>query len=110
MASGGYRAGAGRPKKPENELSRPRPKNPTVKAESSPIASHTGDLKPLEYALQVMNDPNQCPERRDRFCIALLPYFHSKMGELGKKDHVNKTAKLASEGGRFKASVTPIFK
>lgn len=110
MASGGYRAGAGRPRKPDNELARPRPKKATVTAGSAPIASHTGDLTPLEYALKVMNDATQCVERRDRFCIALLPYFHSKMGELGKKDHAKNTAKLASENGRFKASVTPLFK
>jgi hypothetical protein len=110
MASGGYRAGAGRPRKPESDLSRPRQKKPTTKANSAPVSSQTGDLTPLEYALKVMNDATQCPERRDRFCIALLPYFHSKMGELGKKDHANKTTKLANESGRFKASVTPLFK
>lgn len=110
MARGGYRAGAGRPRKPANELVRPRSKKAAVTASNAPSAPPSGDLTPLEFALSVMNDPTQCADRRDRFCIALLPYFHSKMGELGKKDHANKTAKLASEGGRFKASVTPLFK
>lgn len=110
MARGGYRVGAGRPRKPANELARPRPKKATVTASSALSASPSGDLTPLEFALSVMNDPTQCADRRDRFCIALLPYFHSKMGEIGKKDQANTQAKLASETGRFKASVTPIFK
>lgn len=107
MASGGYRAGAGRPRKPDYELSRPRRTKPSL-ATDTPMATHTGDLTPMEYCLQVMNDPRQCGERRDRFCIALLPYFHTKVGEIGKKEQATKTAKVASEHGKFKASVTPI--
>lgn len=86
MASGGYRAGAGRPRKPENELSRPRRVKPTVTTESTIITSHTGDLTPMEYCLRVINDPTQIAERRDRFCIVLLPYFHTKTNDIGKNE------------------------
>ena len=81
MASGGYRAGAGRPRKPESELSRPRQKKPEIATENnSTLPSNILDLKPMEYALQVMTDPTQSPDRRDRFCIVLMPYFHHKIG------------------------------
>lgn len=109
MASGGYRVGAGRPRKPDHELSRPRSKkSETAAASNTPSPNNAVDLTPLVFAFKVMNDPTQSPDRRDRFCVALLPYFHSKMGELGKKDHAKNTAKLASESGRFKANVVPI--
>lgn len=84
MTSGGYRAGAGRPRKPENELSKPRRKKSEIATKkNSTVPSNSLDLTPMEYALQVMNDAAECRERRDRFCILLLPYFHSKKGGTG---------------------------
>jgi hypothetical protein len=107
MASGGYRAGAGRPRKPDYELSRPRRTKPTVTTVNT-MVEYTGDLTPMDYCLQVMNDPTQCAERRDRFCIALLPYFHTKLGDIGKKEQSTKAARVAGKHGKFKAGVTPI--
>lgn len=36
---------------------------------------------PLEYGLSVMRDPRVEPDRRDRMCIALLPYLHKRIAD-----------------------------
>jgi hypothetical protein len=55
MAGGGFRPRAGRPHGSKDQARRPRRK--------------VGPLSPLEYALQVINDPE-----RDRMAIAALPF------------------------------------
>ena len=51
---------------------------------------------PLEYGLRIMNDPNVSPERRDRMCQCLLPYFHVNRNRTGKKVDQADAAKFAS--------------
>jgi hypothetical protein len=51
---------------------------------------------PLEYGLRILNDPNVSPERRDRMCQCLLPYFHVNRNRSGKKVDQADAAKIAS--------------
>lgn len=58
-----------------------------------PIPS--GLLSPLDYMLQVLNDPKVEPERRDRMAQAAAPFFHARPAagaELGKKDRQKQAA------------------
>jgi hypothetical protein len=38
-------------------------------------------LKPLQYMLDVMNDPKIDPTRRDRMAIAAAPYCHPRISD-----------------------------
>jgi phage terminase small subunit len=114
----GYRVGAGRPRKPDSELSRPRQKKtvkekvlttPLIEADKKVTEIDTGKpvkKTPLEYALDIMNDPSIEEIRRDRMAIAALPFMHMKKGEGGKKDAEKENAdKVAS--GKFAPSAPP---
>src|SRR5690242_1425804 len=103
MASGGFRASAGRPRKPfkKDDLSddaHPETQEPA------------GNLTPLEYMLSVMNNPAAHPERRDRMAVAAAPYVHGRADAqaLGKKEKQQERAKEASRG-RFAPRPTPSF-
>lgn len=66
-----------------------------------------GTLTPLEYALQVMNDPRQPKDRRDRLCVAAMPFVHTKKGEGGKREKTAEDADKASRG-KFGALPQPL--
>lgn len=74
----------------------------TVDAEPLPSTN----LTPLEYALQVMNNPNEPRDRRDKLAIAALPFCHVKRGEGGKKEQVADNAEKAANG-KFAQSSAP---
>jgi len=97
---GGFRPGAGRPAKmDEKEID--AAKNPKVPSDILRNAKVAG-LSPLEYMLNVMNDEETSPERRDRMAIAAAPFVHSKPsddGKLGKKEKKEMLAKEKPEGG-----------
>ena len=57
-------------------------------------------LAPLDYMLNVINDPHADPDRRDKLAIAAAPFLHAKPGEKGKKQDRDDRAKAAS-AGRF---------
>jgi len=61
------------------------------------VAWRCGDLTPIEYALKVMNDEGADAERRDRLCIALLPYLHARRADR-KKEQVELAAHEALYG------------
>lgn len=66
-----------------------------------PESVETGEkLEPLEYALRVMNDPNEPKDRRDRMAIAAMPFRHIRKGEagFGKKEDRAARAKIAGMG------------
>lgn len=89
MASGGYRAGAGRPRgSTSKKLSK---KDVKVIKKSSKLSGMT----PLEYMLAVMNSTEADDERRDRMAIAAAPYVHEKAVDkkLGKKEQKLEAAK-----------------
>ena len=119
-----------RPRKPDDQLKAPRriktddgkpvlPKGRPPKAVSELKAiveeklrqeinpSPIENLTPLEYGLQVMNNPNEAKERRDRLCIALLPFMHHKLGEGGKREKAAEKAEKLSTG-KFAAAQPPL--
>jgi hypothetical protein len=88
MARGGYRLGAGRPRKSPPALLAPK------------AVKQQGNQTPLEYMLSVMNDPQVEPSRCDRMAIAAAPYPHARASEqkLGKKQVAEQAAQRAGEG------------
>lgn len=81
-----------------------------VNGEKPPVTTETGEkLEPLEYALRVMNDPKEPKDRRDRLCIAAMPFLHPRKGEAGtgKKDEQAARAKIAG-AGRFASGRAPL--
>lgn len=99
MARGGYRPGAGRPRKAEKRSDEQAKESP---APVLPTEART----PLEFMLAVMNDPAQSDSRRDRMAIAAAPFVHQKAGEQGKKEERAEAAKKASTG-KFSAGTPP---
>jgi phage terminase small subunit len=71
MSRGGYRPGAGRPKGSGKQV-----REPAFPADVKRAAKQAG-LTPLEYALQIMSDPDVEPERRDRMCFLAMPFMHA---------------------------------
>lgn len=100
MARGGYRVGAGRPRKGENR-SKEKPSD-QMSAAPSVFVERT----PLEHMLMVMNDINESSARRDRMAIAAAPFVHPRAGESGKKEAKAEAAKRAGTG-RFAPSAPP---
>jgi hypothetical protein len=89
MARGGYRAGAGRPKKDKSE------------AAAEPTTESRGPHDtPLGYMLDVMNDQAVSVTRRDRMAIAAAPFMHPRVERtvLGKKVAVAEAADDAAVG------------
>lgn len=66
-----------------------------------------GNMTPLEYALQVMNDPREPKERRDRLCVAAMPFVHTKKGESGKRESTKDDANKAGTG-KFSTIAAPL--
>lgn len=130
-----------RPKKPDDQLTRPRTLKtadgkPILRKGRPPKAGATvqlpveqikrlldpspqplppeadvevGNMTPLEYALNVMNDPREPKERRDRLCVAAMPFVHVKKGEGGKREAaVEKAEKLST--GKFSAAPAPTLR
>lgn len=102
MARGGYRPGAGRPKKSGGAS-----KGDLV-AEAKREARKSG-MSPLEYMLAVMNDEGGDPDRRDKMAIAAAPYVHAKADATaaGKKEQRQANAEKSASGGRFAAPSGP---
>lgn len=97
MSRGGFRPGAGRPKK----------SGPGQKKGQSGVAVETENLTPLDYMLKVMNDPAADRDRRDRMAIAAAPFVHNRGDGKGKKDERQERAKSAASG-KFATSSPPL--
>jgi hypothetical protein len=91
MRTGGYRPGAGRPRKSRGEF--PVPTDVALDAKAA-------KMQPLEYMLMVMNDATADPTRRDRMAIAAAPFCHPRISDtrVGKKETRAKEAKIAGMG------------
>ena len=104
MARGGYRPGAGRPRKEAG-------KAPVVKdeADAEKPRKSLGGLSPLEYMLTVMNDRLVDEARRDKMAIAAAPYVHGRADAVapGKKEQRQENAQRASSGGKFGVPTAP---
>ena len=99
MARGGYRPGAGRPRKGEKPIAA------EIKAESRKL-----NLSPLEYMLSVMNDEGADDQRRDRMAVSAAPYVHPKKAEAGDGKKAERQAKAeaaAAGGGKFAVPPAP---
>jgi phage terminase small subunit len=79
----------------------PSPQNEVFEGEVLPAKK-----TPLEYMLDMMNNPKADPERRDRMAVAAAPYVHGKVGEKGKKD-AKREAAASAGGGRFASAPPP---
>jgi len=102
MARGGYRPGAGRPKKSGG---------PTKKelAQEAVREATSAGMTPLEYMLSVMNDRATDPDRRDKMAVAAAPYVHAKAEAeaKGKKEQRQANAEKSASGGRFAVPTAP---
>jgi hypothetical protein len=88
MSRGGYRPGAGRPKKGES-----------APVDEAQAMTEKSDVTPLEYMLAVVNDPLADQARRDKMAIAAAPFMHPKAGEpAGKKAERDAQARVAQNG------------
>jgi phage terminase small subunit len=69
------------------------------------------EMTPLEYALMVMRNPKADTERRDRLCIALLPYMHQRVADIRPttKDNKRRAAESASQS-LFSTAAPPKLK
>lgn len=96
MPRGGYRAGAGRPKSAKS----PKALAKVLAPADVKSAARKSKMNPLDYMLEVMNDPAADDTRRDRMAIAAAPFVHVKPGDkpLGKKEAANEAAQVAGSG------------
>ena len=97
MPRGGSRPGAGRKKALVKAEPRPDKVEPTLEAPVSdvPVTVKT----PLQYMLDVMNDPGADERLRSQMAVAAAPYMHAKKGESsGKKEEAAEKQKAAASG------------
>ena len=99
---GGFRPGAGRPKKG----------NPPIveaKAEALSAAPLADGVMPLQYMLRVMRDPTASTSRRDRMAALAAPFCHARATDAaaGKKAQRQEQADEASSSGRFAVRPSP---
>ena len=83
MARGGFRPGAGRPKL-----------EPAIR-EALRMARRER-LTPLQFMLNVMNDSEADPARRDRMAVAAAPFCHPR-AERGKRARAEEDAQTAGQ-------------
>ena len=122
MPRGGWRPNAGRKAKKLDEsgvvlsekkakkLEKPVKSTKTTEKAVIPadiaVASIRENKTPIEYMLDVMNDPKADNERRDRMAMAAAPFIHKKAGDAGKKDERGDAARKAV-AGKFQPGAPP---
>lgn len=97
--AGGARPGAGRPRK------NPPPAAPAA-APEVPAEAPPERKEPLDFLMDVINDPKAPLSARVRAAVAAAQYKHTKTHDGGKKDAKADAAKKAA-GGRFKPAAPP---
>lgn len=110
MARGGYRPGAGRPRKNPAETETKAATKPAKASAENQTTEERIERTPLEYMVDVMNDPDADQTRRDRMALAAAPYVHGKIAEVGagkKEQQKQKAEELAKSGGKFAARSGP---
>lgn len=93
--SGGHRPGAGR-----------KPANKVILDVSVPVMDALEHKDPKVFLLALMNDLEADVKLRADAAKALMPFMHTKPGEVGKKDERQDAAKKAASG-KFGASAPP---
>jgi hypothetical protein len=86
---GGARKGAGR-----------KPGSKTKKTRAIAFAATALGITPLEYMLDVLRDPNQCPDLRFEAAKAAAPYMHPRLAAV---EHTG------PDGGAIKHSIRVKF-
>lgn len=100
MASGGYRPGAGRPRGQKRAVQELKSavvgKGTNKPRESAPKTFESA----MDYAMEIINDPEADIARKDRLAIALLPFQHPKLETtaIGKREAGARAAKTAASG------------
>jgi len=99
MSRGGQRLGAGR-KKRQSGAPETASEKSNQKSNGNQTAPKSKRLSPLDYMLDVMNDPGADDGRRDRMAIAAAPYVHARAADakLGKKEEAEQAALTAERG------------
>ena len=90
MPRGGWRPGAGRPRKTGL-----RTEGEAGVAEDVALAADRSRMTPLEYMLAVVRNPRADPSRRDKMAIAAAPFCHPRTAEIGKKVRQAEAARKA---------------
>ena len=65
------------------------------------------ELTPLQYLIEVFNDPHADARRRDRAAVAAAPYVHARPAPAGKKAAAAKAAKRAGAGTDWAGDLMP---
>lgn len=94
MARGGYRPGAGRPKK-------------GMGVEDVSAEARKERLTPLEYMLMVINDDGAEKDRRDRLAIAAAPYVHGRAVDAEQTKGEQRQARAKEAAERIMARTPP---
>lgn len=102
MARGGFRPGAGRPRK-TGEGEAVKAAKAAVKAEkveARPVEIPAGNVTPLAYLLSVVNDLNADDGDRFKAAVAAAPYVHARASDVvkGKKEAAQEAAEKAATG------------
>lgn len=109
MPRGGARVGAGRKKKAAPRDHGSGLVEGTLPDGQEPLPEGFDSKKysnPLDYMIDVMNNPTIDAGRRDRMAVAAAQYLVPKAGESGKKQDRAKAAEKAGRG-RFAPSAPP---
>ena len=64
-------------------------------------------LTPLDYLLQLLNDPTASEQRRDRAARTAAPYVHRRADSLPKKQRQAQAAKRAGRGTEWAGDLDP---
>jgi hypothetical protein len=57
----------------------------------------------MAHLLAVLADPNADPIRQDRVAIALLPFCHGRIADVGKKERLEELSRDAAAGTEWAA-------
>lgn len=104
MASGGFRAGAGRPKGAKSPKAKPIKVAQDIKK-----AARESGMTPLDYMLTVMNDGEADNDRRDRMAVAAAPFCHARAESAagGKKEQQQAEAERLAGASPFATPEPP---
>ena len=107
MARGGYRPGAGRPRKSgDGQVAKKAKAAKIAFSDDAPLVEvPEGQVSPLEYLLGVVNDVTAEPADRMRAAVSAAPYVHAKASDViaakGKKEQKQEAAEQVAGAGRF---------
>lgn len=102
MARGGFRPGAGRPRKsgPGKAVDAACVAVNAAAPEAASVEVHAGQVTPLEYLLRLVNDATASAGDRFKAAVAAAPYIHARAGDTlkGKKEQAQEAAEKAATG------------